>query len=730
MRYLRYFLLFTSVSFSQNYHYALDQAAATVEIPEKTTEIKNQLEEIEYFNAYLLPISEKANIQKALDTYGSVRLEKGDYTGVDIVMKSNQRLYGHPSLTAVSNITIAAGSKGVFLENLFPQDKTIKFEAGDIISNCIFKSIKWATLLSVGAKIENNSFINYGGHIEFNNSSSGYFRNNKTIRHQSGTVSNVLIMKGNTITPSYGNVNLWTNILTPHGDATDISNLQSATFVGIDAEGWNLTGDGSKAMFYARNVIDLKITDLGGANSYSKVPVPAFDIEADNLMFFNKQIQTHASSAKSKVSAKTNMIYIKGINDDYLRDGVSTGIDLKAHFNSNDVVINGSIQVSPIQTNAIKDILLGNSQFTPWAKPNWETLPNPLGDDWKINRNNKPDSREFIQNLINNDKIAELPEGIFYIGSTLLLPVDSKHGIIGKGTGKTVIVGLTDDFPLITLTGGQDQNFQLAYLTLQGGSKGIYSSQNYSTQHMAYLWMKYVVFRDQKYGIHLDKIMGFDNNFFDNISFVNCNIGFFQDPSSSDNNNIDTSSFVDKTMFYGGQFLNCDTGLSMKATRSDNLNAWVNCKFESNKLAIDIINNNFPIVANCVFTNNDGEYVISSNSISIYSSDFYDNRMSKSIIKSPVINIEGCNFMDNIDVFSSVKYNPVKTYVLNSVLKGNAFNLIIDDDYNSLQSGIFINSNLLANPTLSKTFVNIKENKETILIDGVPKPYPQFLVTQ
>jgi hypothetical protein len=41
-------------------------------------------------------------------------------------------------------------------------------------------------------------------------------------------------------------------ILNPNGDNLD--NLQSATFVGIDGEGWNLTGEGTKAMLYARNI--------------------------------------------------------------------------------------------------------------------------------------------------------------------------------------------------------------------------------------------------------------------------------------------------------------------------------------------------------------------------------------------------------------------------------------------------------------------------------------------
>jgi hypothetical protein len=79
-----------------------------------------------------------------------------------------------------------------------------------------------------------------------------------------------------------------------------------------------------------------------------------------------------------------------------------------------------------------------------------ETLPDPLGANWRTERVGKPDSTAYIQNLINTNGIAELPEGVFYISSTLLLPIDNAaiaKGIQGKGTGKTVICGLTDNFP-------------------------------------------------------------------------------------------------------------------------------------------------------------------------------------------------------------------------------------------------------------------------------------------
>jgi hypothetical protein len=725
MKHLIYFLLFSTAVFSQNYHYAIDEAP--VKTPE-TPVVNNQQEENDYFNAYLLPVTQKATLQQALDKYGSVRLEKGDYSGVDIVMKSNQKLYGHPSLNLFSNITIAAGSTGVVIEYLLPADKTITLQAGGVISNCTLKSIKWATLKATNATFENNSFINFGGPILVDCSQSGYFRNNKFIKHQSGGVATVLTMKGNSTTPSYGNVHLHTNFLTPHANTTEMDNLKSATFVGIDAEGWNLEGKGTFAMFKASNMGNVKITDLGGGNNYSAVRTGAFDIDAANVSILNKKLTTEFDV----ISARTNMTMIGAVGGYKRGSGTVTGYDLWGNVDtSNSIKYNGVEQTAAIGNSTVisnlSSSILG-TKYTAWARPNWETLPDPLGANWRNDRNGKPDSTTYIQNLINNAGIAELPEGVFYISSTLKIPLDKLHGITGKGTGKTVIVGLKDDFPLISLTGGQDANFVLAHLTLQGGSTGVYSSQNYGTQHMAYVWLKYVVFRDQTNGIHLDKMMGFDNNFLDNISFVNCGKGFFQDPLAGGVS--DNSSFVDKTMFYRSQFINCTTAVSMLATRADNLNAWVNCKFSGGQNALTLASNNYPLVANSDFTGYTGNYTISSGEISLYSVNFSGNSNTKSTIKAITTFIEGCNFSDAAPIFSSVLYNPVYASILNSTITSSVTALAVDGDWNSKYSAIFMNNDFKSNSVLSKLLVNVKEGVSTVIINTTSNPYPQFLVTQ
>jgi hypothetical protein len=68
---------------------------------------------------------------------------------------------------------------------------------------------------------------------------------------------------------------------------------------------------------------------------------------------------------------------------------------------------------------------------------------------------------------------------------------------------------------------------------------------------------------------------------------VNCNIGFYQQPLVP-YVDLDTSSYVDKTMFYQSQFINCNTAFSMIATRANNLNAWVDCKFDG-RIALNLL---------------------------------------------------------------------------------------------------------------------------------------------
>jgi hypothetical protein len=499
--------------------------------------------------------------------------------------------------------------------------------------------------------------------------------------------------------------------------------------VGLDAEGWNMTGAGTKALIYGRNIGDFKIADISGGNAYSAVSTGAFDIDAQNITFLNKNL----NSDLDLISAKANLILLMG-NGKFNRGvGTITGFSLLGNMNSSNAINYNEVEQITTMSNSTDITKITNSilgpQYTPWTRPTWETLPDPLGANWKTDRVGKLDSTSYIQGLINSNGIAELPEGIFYISSTLKIPIDSKHGIVGQGTGKTVIVGLKDDFPLISLTGGQDANFIMAHLTLQGGSVGIYASPDYGTQHMAYQNFQFIVFRDQTYGVQLHQINGFDNNFLENLGFVNCTKGFFQDPLIP-STGIDYSSFVDKTMFYKNQFINCETAVYMQATRADNLDAWVDCKFNGGKTALAIGGINSPFAANCDFTNYIGGKHVINGEISLYNSNFNNNTPTVSMLGGIRSFIEGCTFLDSAEMYVPIVYNGLNHYIVNSTITGNVVLNIPQNQGFYPMSAVFSNSKLLANPTLSKMLVNIKNNVPTVIINSTPNPYPQLLVTQ
>jgi len=696
--------------------------------------VQNQLEEIAYFNSYLLPLSQKANLQSALNTYGSVRLEQGDYSGYPITITSNQRLYGHNTLNPISLITVAQGSTNVHLEslNIDGAGQGIQFEAGNPIINCTIKTTKYGTITAIGAKLENNLFINILSRIHFDFSATGYYRNNKFIKQQSGIVSPIVLIKGNSTTPSSGNVHFWTNLLTPWGDGMVLDNLGDTTFIGVDAEGWNGTGSsvGNKAAVYARNMSNFKLAEVGGANGYSPVKTPGFDIQANNLLLIHPAI---GSDAISLVSPNANVVNV-GAYMNYARTaGTQTGYDITAqryHYpdNTQDVLYNGVVQstiTDPSTVSTIKNAFLGTKR-TPWAKPNWETLPDPLGTNWRAERVGKSDSRSYIQNLIDTNNIAELPEGIFYISSTLYVS-GQNQGIIGSGTGKTVICGLTDDFPLITMVSFVNGiSYHLANLTLQGGSAGQFFPENYVGN--AYINTRFVVFRDQQIGIHYYKMGGTDNCFFDNISFVNCGVGIMQEPKMI-TDNVDISGYIDKVVYYKNQYINCGIGTSNKAMRGNNLNSWVDCKYDGNQTAYVNGSNNFSIMANCDIRNTSGaDYTLDVGDLSLYSCNFYNNTPNVSTAKAVNLYAEGCEFLDSVRFAQSVPNNDNGLLVLNSIINGDAVARNRTDG--KKDNLLFINTTLTSHSGLNKFMTKVTNGTPTVVINSEPDPYPQFLVTQ
>lgn len=683
--------------------------------PPQTT--NNQLEEIQYFGAYLLPWSERANLQNALDTYGSVRLESGNYRvgGVaNVNLTSNMRLYGHQSYNEMPEINITGGATNVVV-NSIKLWYGLNFLSGSAITNCTISHVSGGDISGTNALIENCNFIDIiGGNINIDNVESGYFRNNKIIKHWITSVYPQLFLKGNDTTPNYGNTWAWLNLLTAHGDATDIDNFGNLNIIGLDAEAWNFNNLGTgKALLYMRNMTDVKLASMAGLG-YATNSTPVFDIQANNLTLLSKEISTNGGA--STTTAKT--FTIDSNSSPYSVSGGN--YDVRGHFNSADFLYNGVNQTSLIggatATNIASSIL--GTQNVPWTRTVFENIPNPTGANWIANRVGKTSSRAYIQNLIDTNGIAKLPEGIFYIDAPLLINKD--EGIVGSGTGKTAIVGLTDDFNLINVRGVEVSPFTICYLTLQGGNKGVHiTSDGFDVFYQPNgINFKYVIFRNQAtYGIEVAQLYGMDNNMFERIYFINIPTAFKQTPDPSyggfETNHM---TYIDKTVFYNCQVINCGTGFSMRTARADNLNAWINCNFDNNIVAIDLYAHNAPVVINCDFKNHTGTHIIESTpSLGLYSCNFSNNTASN-IIKGETVIIEGCNFLDNIPLFES----SVTAYILNSTVTGSVSNVL---------NGMFVNSNIQSDSNLNYLLINRVAGSNVVLLNSYPNPYPQLLVT-
>ncbi|MBU3028339.1 hypothetical protein [Zobellia galactanivorans] len=719
MKYFKFLFLLCVVSVSaQNYNYALDEKPVPDPQHSEVIEAENLPEEKLYFDSYLLPLEDAYKLQEALDTYGSVRLEKGNYPGPRIVLKTGQRLFGHPTKTKIPSIIIRAGSKNVRVQNV---DSKITFEAGAEISNCTIKNVKLTPLECKDCSLSDNLFINLDRcTLNWDCSGSGYFRNNRFIKHWIHVYSPQIVMKGNNATPSYGNVSVWLNLLTPGGHSAEIENLQSLTWIGMDAETWNLDGDSSKdALLTMRQMGRVNLVGMtGGTSSPHKIPV--YDIEAETLSIFNQTI-TSNGGGKSIVQPKTDVFSVYNISEGYDMLDQNSGSNFDAFLNGDEVYLDRQLTSSKIvgsNEGKLENIILG-SKYEPWPRGDFDKLPNPAGSNWEENRKNQLDQYEYIQDLVDKDGIAELEEGIYYIGKSIILK--DGQGIIGQGTGKTAIIGLSDDFPLVIGEGASSSvDFTLTHMTLQGGSAGlqIRSSGNGLLQ-VTSCNFKFLVFRNQRNGIHLNKFYGFDNNFLDHVSFIDCNIGFYQevDPSYTSGENA-TMMYVDKIVFYESQFINCGIGVSMMAGRTDNLIGWVNCKFDGNEIAADLKYHKGSFFANCDFVNQQGDYIIGESPIAVYSSIFKNNQ-AKGVFKSRNVIMEGSTLSDNIPFFTQDK--PTQAFIANSTINGSL---------GRFDNGMLINTIVSGEGSSKSLLVQKNDKGQTILLDRSSVPYPQLLVKQ
>ncbi|WP_372752989.1 fibronectin type III domain-containing protein [Mariniflexile sp.] len=710
----------------------------------------NLANEDAYFDCYLLPIAQKNELQQALNTYGCVRLEAGDYgwSNAPITITSNQKLYGNTLISRTPTIIVAAGSTNVEIHNIntgYGNPIGITLEAGEPITNCKFQGIDFSRINATGAKIENCEFIaNRNVQIIWDMSASGYFRNNKFIKQTCQNNQAFAYaqndMKGNDITPSYGNVFVWTNYLTASYVGAKIDNVDDITFIGLDAESWNWADavvPKGIANVNLTNIGRIRIQSFQGAAKDIVNDVPAYNLTGDKI--FTNGMSVGSASNTTNIIEGNSINVSGGGSNNFTRTGV--GIDLRSYFGNQTTSLNGTTVTSPITNQAdidsIKSILLP-PQYTPWDRPTRVNLPNPTGSNWRAERVGKPDSHAYIQNLVDNNQNTYLQEGIYYISEPIRIGISKS--LVGAGTGKTAIVALTDDFPVLKLTDNPNGlttasgNF-LSGLTIQGGSDGILFTSDVDPDAPTYPgYINYaggvyrnIVLRDNKKGIRTYNIYSLDNNFFENIYFINNDIGIHQEPlyeASGKTSQWQTpfSNFIDKVVFYKCEFINNKLGMYFNTDRANNLNSFINCIFDGCTAISDMRNQN-----NTIMVNSDVKNSVSTQPLTLRTANFSYYACNFENNNVPYLFGQGatfadCNLLDEKPLFSSSGA---------SIL--NATNSKILGTVPNKDGGVMlINTSIPNEPTYNKLFaVKGYMTPLTVVIDETPdpNPYPQLLVT-
>lgn len=631
--------------------------------------------------AYYLPESQALQLQKAINTYSQVRLKPGgDYRkSLTLKLTSNQALFGL-SGTKLPAVIIAKGSKNTILSGVSPTQ--ISFESGaPTQKNCINR-INNSSIDATNASLEDNLFTDLSNvSIAADTSWQGYLKNNRFIRTMVHATSPAIRLFGDIKQKSTDNQFIWTNILTPNGDGIIVKNQKRLSFIGIDAESWNWSDKATyPAMLNVFNTEFLSVFMSSGGDPRHNTG-QYFNLDANNILLQGMRISRTqkpgiilGGQVKSLVTIYAENIGLQKTNS--ASEVIDISLNGKPAISLNEAEKN-PLGLTKNTIKSISNVLNIDGGINPnQNSPKPKSIADPVGPDWKTKIADQADSSSYIQNLINQNGIAELGPGIFYISKPLVLK--NGQGIIGNGVDKTAIVALSQDIDLIQggdhITGTtQITAFTLADLTLQGGRNGINHNGDGSGNRADYnqITLSHVTFRDMaNAGILLDNIYAWDNNYIDHTQFYRCKVGIMQRPSpayiSGDSPGI---TFMDKNVFYQVQFVENQVAIDWQAKRGNNLNAFINCLFKNNYQAINLTNSDATFFANSLFeTASDQPILVSNRLTGFYQSNFISNQSPGFLFKDNIY-CNQCIFNNKkAKAKSIVSANSINSYFIKSTL--------------------------------------------------------------
>ncbi|HKQ30648.1 MAG TPA: hypothetical protein VJS66_05125 [Burkholderiales bacterium] len=610
-------------------------------------------------DVFHLPASEAMQLNLALEQHGAVRLDPhANYArAFRIHLKSNQALYGLAG-TKVPEIVIAGGSENVIVSDV--QTPSLTFPPSELVTsrNC-FNRVR-SSIEMKNARIERNLFTDFqGGIIAIDNSARGYLRDNRFIKTMTHTAWPALTIRGNAIEPSYGNHFVWTNILGPLGDGIVVDRQRDIAFTGLDIESWSWASVAKQnvpirypAAINVSNTEFLSVFMSHGGNHRIKA-ARYFGLDAQNILLLGSDVERQSLPGLVLGKQVKRLLAIGTSDIGHRTDGAGTEVIELLRDGVPQVRHNWQVKPStrlPAAALAgMQDILRRERRiYEGWGKPTFAPMPDlaASGGGLKIHK----DASKTIQTLVERQGIARLDAGVYYLSK----PIELKdgQGIVGAGQDKTFLVAQDANLDMIVGANRIDDRlastwFVLADVTLQGGRNGVHhdaaGSGNGALYHRSVI--SHVTFRGMhNAAILLDGIDGWDNNFLDNVNFVECGSAIMQRPDPRyRGGDVPGMTYMDKNVCYRCRFERNAVALDMPGKRGNGLNAFIDSEFRSNGKAVRAIHPLANFFANSTFIDNRGNPSIETNKdLGFVHTDFVQT-VPGSIFQRHVL-CNGCEF--------------------------------------------------------------------------------------
>jgi hypothetical protein len=676
-------------------------------------------------DAFYVSPSEAIQLAALLRQHHRIQLAPGaDYRrSPTITLQSNDAIYGAAG-TRTSAIIVAPGTHNAIVSGVIPEALEFPPSSLPTSQNCFerFAARNYAQqpLTLKDVVVENNLFLDVS-QVFVDTSHSGRVANNRFIRTLVHGASPVVVLRGSGSGSEDRNVFLWMNVLGPIGDAVLIDGESQVNIIGLDAENWNQHGQATRAAMMS--VADTRVFRGYILQGGAQLPAPTryLDVSATAVELAGVRLYKAANPAvrvADTVSAFTNLLPVNVT----LENHGARQLQLTAFENGNDgVTVQGTAEDHPELPHA--------RAVTAWEAPHLRAVSETQGRDWLAQRATAPDSREYLQHLIDTANIAIIPAGTYYISGPLKLR--NGQGIVGAGADRTTIVAKSAGVDLIEGADHYEQkrasSFSLIGVTLQGGRDGIRHDETGAGKGAQFnlTHLSHVVIRDMaEAGISISGIYGWDNNLIDNVTFYRVPIGIKQTPSAwyvsaALNGDVEGMNYMDKNVFYRCQFDEVGVGMELTAKRANGLNACIECLFRHNRsAAMRLTWNVSTVVANSDFIGNGGDPVIATNlPIGIVASRFIDGS-GKSFLDSDAI-CEGCKFLHAGDGVTSVGHEGGRVLLINSVSTGVPLGTV--------SRALLMNSSFREIEKLPAKVAEIRGGVRRALVSGRSQPAEQLL---